>query len=53
MTKYALLIGINYKGKKFALKGCINDIYAINIIYVMNISYHHTNIKLLEANPTA
>jgi hypothetical protein len=26
MTKYALLIGINYKGKKFALKGCINDI---------------------------
>jgi hypothetical protein len=29
MTKYALLIGINYKGKKFALKGCINDINAI------------------------
>ena len=30
-----------------------NDIYAIIIVYAMNISYHHTNIKLLEANPTA
>jgi len=30
-----------------------NDIYAINIIYTINISYHHTDIKLVEANPTA
>ena len=29
------------------------DICAINIIYAMNISYHHTNITLVEANPTA
>ncbi len=26
MTKYALLIGINYKGMFCKLSGCINDI---------------------------
>jgi len=29
------------------------DICAINIIYAINISYHHTDIKILEANPKA
>jgi len=32
MTKYALLIGINYKGKKYRLKGCINDINDIKLV---------------------
>ena len=29
------------------------DICAINTIYAISISYHHTDIKILEANPTA
>ena len=31
----------------------VNDIQAIIIVYAMNISYYHTNITLVEANPTA
>jgi hypothetical protein len=49
MTKYALLIGINYKGKKFALKGCINDTYAIKSL-INSWGFEDRNITIMNVN---
>ena len=34
MTKYALLIGINYRGTFAALNGCINDVQDIKALII-------------------
>eukprot|EP01121_Diplochlamys_sp_Union-15-3_P012378 TRINITY_DN3700_c0_g1_i1.p1 TRINITY_DN3700_c0_g1~~TRINITY_DN3700_c0_g1_i1.p1 ORF type:complete len:301 (+),score=40.31 TRINITY_DN3700_c0_g1_i1:71-973(+) len=43
----ALLIGINYNGEKFALRGCHNDVRNIFDFITKHLSYPIGNIKIL------
>lgn len=47
MVKKALLIGINYKGSKLELNGCINDVKNIKDILLNNFGYNDENIRIL------
>jgi hypothetical protein len=47
MTKYGLLIGINYKGKKNSLRGCINDINDIKIL-IKSWGFEEKNIIMMK-----
>lgn len=47
MTKYALLVGINYKGTDAALRGCINDVRSMKSYLVNNRGYSEENITVL------
>ena len=55
--KYALLIGINYKGQNGELNGCINDVHKIRNILVSKFGFKSKNIVMLTDNtkqkPTA
>ena len=46
-NKYALLVGINYIGTKYALNGCINDIHNIRN-FLLKRGYNDENITLLS-----
>lgn len=46
MTKYALLIGINYRGKFNSLKGCINDVLCIQKL-IKEWGFLESNIALM------
>ncbi len=39
MAKKALLVGINYPGTQFELRGCVNDIQLMNSILVNNLGF--------------
>ena len=56
MTKYALLIGINYKGTPQALRGCINDVLNMRKYLIEQRGYKEENIRVLSeeegAKPT-
>lgn len=56
MDKYALLIGINYRGTPSELKGCENDIDAVKAHLIKDRGYLEENIKILtektEDKPT-
>ncbi len=47
MSKRALLIGINYRGSKDELRGCINDVNNIRSVLVNNCGYNPQNIRVL------
>ncbi len=47
MTKRALLIGINYKGTKSALRGCINDVQNMKKVLMEKFGYEEKNIRVL------
>jgi hypothetical protein len=47
MVRKALLIGINYKGSKDELRGCINDVNTIRDILIKNCGYNASNIRIL------
>lgn len=57
MTKYSLIIGINYKGTKSELNGCINDAVNIKQVLQSKFNFKEENIIMLtEENgnlPTA
>ena len=48
MTKYALLIGIDYIGKTRPLKGCINDIIMMRKYLIKKRKYSANNIIVLR-----
>lgn len=50
--KYALLVGINYRGTKSELRGCINDVHAMKQHLVQNRGYKEENIKVLTEDET-
>ncbi len=50
--KKALLIGINYKGKRNELRGCINDIDSIKA-YLLQRGYTLENIRVMTDNTPA
>lgn len=45
-SKFALLVGINYKGSPYQLNGCINDV--LNVKNVLENNYGYTNILVLS-----
>ena len=47
MTKYALLVGINYKGTNAALRGCINDVRSMKEYLLNSRGYSEENITVL------
>lgn len=47
MSKYALLIGINYTGSDMELNGCINDVKKIKDVLITKFSYPEENIILM------
>lgn len=49
MTKYALLVGINYTGTFAALKGCINDVTDIRNL-IMSWGFPQENITFMTDN---
>ena len=55
--KFALLIGINYKGSDCELKGCINDVLKVKEKLINKFGYKEENITLLteetKNKPTA
>jgi len=54
MTKYALLIGINYRGTKSELRGCINDVKAMKAHLIEKRGYDEKDIVVLtEDEPDA
>lgn len=48
MIKKALLIGINYVGSQYELKGCINDVKNVRSFLTDNCKFSSSNIKLLS-----
>ncbi|CAG8536466.1 15918_t:CDS:2 [Acaulospora colombiana] len=48
--KKALLIGINYFGSQFQLKGCINDVKNIKEFLVANYEFREENMLILTDN---
>ena len=57
MSKYALLVGINYRGTRAELKGCINDVQDMKNYLLQHRGYVEANITVLtedtEKKPTA
>ena len=47
MSKLALLIGINYTGKQYALGGCINDSHGLKKCLQSHFSYEDKQITLM------
>lgn len=47
MVKRALLIGNNYTNSRYALRGCINDIYNLRS-YLLTKGYEAANIRLMN-----
>jgi len=47
MSKYSLLIGINYKDSESELNGCINDINNVKEMLTSNYDYDEKNITIL------
>jgi len=45
--KYALLIGINYKGQDGELNGCINDVKSIKNLLISKFAYDEENIIVM------
>ena len=56
-TKRAFLVGINYKGSRYELHGCINDVISIRDVLISKYGYSDENILLLSddtpVKPTA
>ena len=50
MSKLALLIGINYTGKRYALGGCINDSHGLKKCLQTHFSYEDKQITLMTDN---
>lgn len=50
-NKLALLIGINYIGTPYELKGCINDVVNVKNMLVNNLRYKEDNIVMLTDDP--
>ncbi len=50
MTKYALLIGINYIGTPNELRGCINDVENMKNDLIQNHGYLQENITVMTDN---
>jgi hypothetical protein len=48
MSKFALLIGINYIGQEAELNGCINDIMITRDILISKFGYRSNNIVILS-----
>ena len=48
MIKKALLIGINYTGSQYELRGCINDVKNVRTFLTNNCKFSPSNIKLLS-----
>jgi metacaspase-1 len=48
MTKFALLIGINYVGQSAELNGCINDVIIMRDILINKFGYKENNIIILS-----
>lgn len=46
--KRAFLVGINYKGSQYELRGCINDVLLIKNILIKHYGYSDANILLLS-----
>jgi hypothetical protein len=51
MTKYALLIGNNYKGTACPLNGCINDVLNVRKFLMAKRGFHSENIRVLTDDP--
>ena len=47
-TKYALLIGINYRGKSTQLEGCINDMNNIKNLLIDSLNFKEQNIIIIN-----
>lgn len=47
MSKFALLIGINYRGTRAALKGCVNDVDTMKEYLIEKRGYQAENITVL------
>ena len=50
--KYGLLVGINYIGTQYELRGCINDIDNVKNKLVSSYGYNDANIVILTDNTT-
>lgn len=50
--KFALLVGINYKGTSYQLNGCINDVLNVKARLIQDYSYSETNIVVLTDDTT-
>ena len=47
MSKFALLIGINYKGTSNELNGCINDVMNMRDVLIKHFGYLAENIVVM------
>ena len=47
MSKKALLIGINYRGTKSELSGCINDVHNMQELLISKYGYSGNDIKII------
>lgn len=47
MTKFALLIGINYRGSSNELNGCINDVEKMKVSLLERFNYEESNIIVM------
>jgi metacaspase-1 len=52
MSKFALLVGINYRGTSNALKGCINDVHTMKNHLINTRGYKDENIVVLTEDET-
>lgn len=52
VKKYALLIGINYIGTQYQLKGCINDVVNLKTVLVSLFGYKDENITVMTDDVT-
>lgn len=52
MTKYALLVGINYRNTRSELRGCINDVQTIKQHLIKDRGYLPENIVVLTEDET-
>ena len=47
VKKFALLIGINYRGQDGELNGCINDVVHMKDLLISKFSYKEENITIM------
>lgn len=43
--RYAVLVGCNYPGSKYPLRGCINDVNGMKVCSDMNLLYKLTRLQ--------
>lgn len=48
MTKYSLMIGLNYENTKMELNGCINDIYSVKDLAINHLHIKPDNIIIMH-----